>query len=121
MRHSLNWFEIPTTDIRRAARFYGTILGTELEVSDTGRGYLMAMFPFEGGVGGALVQGEGFEPSSKGAVIYLTCGPDLSAALDRVEAAGGKVLTPKTNIGEHGFMAFLLDTEGNRLALHSRA
>jgi predicted enzyme related to lactoylglutathione lyase len=60
-------------------------------------------------------------PSQQGALLFLSCGPDLSAALAKVEPAGGKVVLPKTLIpgGEAGYMAIILDTEGNRVGLHS--
>ena len=80
------------------------------------------MFPYDNdnnGVGGGLVQMQGATPSADGVTIYLNGGDDLSIPLGRVEAAGGKILMPKTDIGENGYMAQLLDTEGNRVALHS--
>jgi predicted enzyme related to lactoylglutathione lyase len=119
MAHALNWFEIPATDIQRAVRFYSTILGIKLETGPASPGYQMAVIPHADGVGGALIQGEGFVPSTNGAVIYLACDPDLRPALGRVEAAGGKILAPRTDIGENGFFAFILDTEGNKVGLHS--
>ena len=72
-----------------------------------------------GGVGGGLAQGEGFEPSDKGTIVYLNGGEDLSVSLRKVEQAGGKIIMPKTTIGGNGFMAHFIDTEGNRVALHS--
>lgn len=72
-----------------------------------------------GGIGGGIVQGAGFEPSDKGTLIYLNAGEDLSIPLAKVEKAGGKILLPKTSIGPNGFMAHLMDTEGNKIALHS--
>ena len=121
MSNALNWFEIPATDIQRAAKFYATILSTELEVEEMGPEFPMVMLPAEGGVGGAIVRGEGYAPSAEGTVVYLACGPDLSVAQDKVEGAGGKVLMPKMEIGEHGFVAFIMDTEGNKVGLHSMA
>lgn len=86
-------------------------------------GMQMAFFPSEdmnGKVSGGLVQGPMHKPSADGAKIYLNGNPDLSAALSRVEAAGGKVLMPKTKISDDiGFMAFFTDSEGNNVALHS--
>ena len=67
---------------------------------------------------GALVKAKGYEPTDKGTVVYFVC-DNLNNELDRVEANGGKVLVPKTSIGEHGFIAHFIDTEGNRVALHS--
>ena len=72
-----------------------------------------------GGVGGGIVQGEGFEPSTKGTIVYLNGGEDLSEPLSRVETGGGKIVFPKTAIGVNGFMTQFIDTEGNRIALHS--
>jgi predicted enzyme related to lactoylglutathione lyase len=120
MDNTLNWFEIPATDMARAVGFYSTVLDLTLEADDIGDGYQMAMFPAEG-VNGALVSGDTYTPSRDGALVYLNGNPDLSAALGRVEAAGGKILLPKTNIGQHGYYAIFLDTEGNRVALHSNA
>jgi len=80
----------------------------------------MAFFPSEDGVGGAVVSGDGYEPNDKGSLVYLNAGEDLSAALSRVEKAGGKVIVPKTQISpEIGHFALFIDTEGNKVALHS--
>jgi uncharacterized protein len=84
----------------------------------------MRMFPLEDmtGVGGALVFNEQFYKSSAthGPLIYLNGNPDVQLVLDRVERAGGKIAIPKTLITpEYGFMAAFIDTEGNRIALHS--
>ena len=82
-------------------------------------GFKVAQLPSEEGVGGAVVQGEGYAPRAEGTLVYLNGGDDLSAVLGRVEAAGGQVVMPKTSIGENGFAAFFQDTEGNRVGLHS--
>lgn len=120
--NAVNWFEISVKDFKQAIRFYETIFGIKLETSDM-MGMQMASFPYEnmnGKVSGALVQSSNHKPSTEGAVIYLNGNPDLSTALGKVEAAGGKVAMPKTAISpEIGFMAFFIDTEGNRVGLHS--
>lgn len=122
MKSALDWFEIPATDIERAARFYGQIYDTEITIGEMSPGYQMAMLPVgPGGIGGAVMQGEGHVPSTEGTVVWLRGGEDLNIVLNRVEAAGGKVLMPKMSIGEHGFAAFFLDTEGNKVGLHSMA
>ena len=118
MEHALNWFEIPVTEMGRAQRFYGEILGREIVRVDSG-GSKVGLLPSDGGVGGALVQTNGYTPSETGSLVYLKCGNDLAPALARVEPAGGKVLLPKTEIGPHGFCAQFLDSEGNRVGLHS--
>ena len=85
----------------------------------------MRMFPIDDmmtGIGGALVESNGFHKSSAtdGPLIYLNANPDLQLVLDKIKIAGGKITMPKTEISpEHGFMAVFEDTEGNRMALHS--
>ena len=123
MSNALNWFELPATDINRAIKFYNAVLGVEMEPFEAMPGFKMTMFPYEPSkeVGGGIVQGEGYVPSAEGTVVYLNGGEDLSAPLGRVEAAGGQILLPKTDIGENGFMAYILDTEGNKVGLHSNS
>lgn len=118
MKNALNWFEIPATDMERALKFYNTILGTQMTTMEMS-GLTMAIFPSEDGVGGAIVHGQGYAPSAEGAVVYLNGGDNLSTVLDKVEDAGGEVIMPKTGIGENGFIAYLADTEGNKVGLHS--
>ena len=121
MTNSINWFEIPVTDFTRAKKFYETLFGMEV-MEMPHPTYKYGMLPADmqnGGVGGGIVQGEGFEPSTKGTIVYLNGGEDLSVPLSRVETAGGKIILPKTAIGGNGFMAQFIDTEGNRIALHS--
>ena len=121
MTNSINWFEIPVTDFARAKKFYETLFGMEVMEMPHPM-YKYGMLPADmknGGVGGGIVQGEGFEPSTKGTIVYLNGGEDLSEPLARVETAGGKIILPKTAIGGNGFMAQFIDTEGNRIALHS--
>lgn len=120
MKNSINWFEIPATDFTRAKKFYETILGAEIMEMPFPEGKY-GIFPsdMQSGVGGGLVQGEGFVPSDKGTIVYLNGGEDLSISLGKVESAGGKIVLPKTSIGENGFMAHFIDTEGNRVAFHS--
>ena len=121
MANVINWFEIPAKNFDRACAFYSNVLSGEIHKMDTPMGTKMGFLPgtVPDVVGGAVVQGEGYEPSNKGSVVYLNGGPDLSVPLSRVEKAGGKIMMPKTSIGENGFMAHFVDTEGNRVALHS--
>jgi hypothetical protein len=119
MANAINWFEIPVSDMERAARFYSAIFGVELATMET-MGMLMSFFPAENGVGGALVKSADHIPSTAGAVLYLNGGDDLAPVLERVDSAGGTVVMPKTGIGENGFIAFFTDTEGNKVGLHSR-
>jgi predicted enzyme related to lactoylglutathione lyase len=118
MLNAINWFEIPVSNLDRAAKFYGTILGAEIQAQDMPGGQ-MGFLPSEDGVGGAIIKGEGYVPSQQGTLVYLNGGDDLNTVLNKVEGAGGKVLSPKTDIGEYGFIAFFTDTEGNKVGLHS--
>lgn len=123
-KNAISWFEIPTADLQRATQFYETIFQTKLVPLDL-QDIQMRMFPLEDmmtQVGGALVHTKGFHnPSATdGPLVYLNGNPDLQTVLDRVEAAGGKIMVPKTQISEeYGNMAVMIDTEGNRIALHS--
>ncbi len=122
MKNSLNWFEIPVKDFGRAKTFYETIVGEEMQTMEA-MGMKSAFFPADlqgGGIGGCIMQGEGYEPSKSGSIIYLNGGDDLSISLDKVEKAGGNIVLPKTAIGPNGFMAHFIDTEGNKVGLHSR-
>jgi uncharacterized protein len=73
-----------------------------------------------GSIGGCIIEGPGYEPSDKGSLVYLNGGEDLSSVLSKIEAAGGKIIMPKTGIGPNGFMAYFQDSEGNKVGLHSR-
>src|SRR5436190_23310196 len=117
---ALTWFEIPATDLRRATRFYETVLGRALKAETMG-GSTLAVFPYqEPGVGGCVIAGNGYAPSSNGAVVYLDAAPKLDDALARVADAGGRVVLPKTALpGDLGFFAHVIDTEGNRVGLHA--
>ena len=116
---AINWFEIPVTNMERAVHFYNSIFAIQLEQMEV-MGGTSAFFPYEtGGVGGSLTKGDGYVPSQTGAVIYLNGGQNLSTVLDRVAAAGGEILLAKTHLGENGYIAFFLDTEGNKIGLHS--
>lgn len=123
MKNAISWFEIAAIDLDRATKFYEAIFDTKLNPLDLPN-IKMRMFPIEDmmGVGGAVVDSGGFhKPSSTdGPLIYLNGNPDVQQILDRVEAAGGKIMVPKTEISpEYGYMAVIFDTEGNRIGLHS--
>jgi len=120
IKNAINWFEIPVKNFNRAKTFYETILGATMQPMEA-MGMKSAFFPadLQNGIGGCIIEGQGYKPSSKGSLVYLNGGEDLSVALSKVEAAGGKILMPKTAIGPNGFMAHFNDTEGNKVALHS--
>ncbi len=123
MKNAISWFEIPASNLTRAENFYETILGITFVKMDLPN-IKMRIFPIDDpmGIGGSLCDSGGFhKPSStEGPLIYLNGNPDVQLILDKVESAGGKVLVPKTQISkEFGYMAVILDTEGNRIAFHS--
>ncbi len=124
MKHAISWFEIPATDIERAQKFYETIFGISMTAIDMPN-MKMRMFPLDNpmeGIGGAIVDTGGFhKPSATdGPLIYLDGNPDLRLVLDKVEAAGGKVIVPRMEISpEYGDMGVFIDSEGNRIALHN--
>jgi uncharacterized protein len=121
--HAISWFEIPTADLDRATKFYETILGITLVPMDMPN-FKMRMFPVEDnmtGISGALTYAPDFyQPQDNGTLVYLNANPDVQIVLDRIEAAGGKILVPKTEISpEIGYMGVFMDSEGNRVALHA--
>ena len=122
----VGWFEIPVTDMDRAIKFYETVLNVKLERNKLDS-VDMAWFPSNHeayGSGGTLIcQKEIYQPSSQGIMIYLSApSDDLNNEIARVEAAGGKILQAKTAISdEHGFYGLIIDSEGNRIALHSQS
>jgi predicted enzyme related to lactoylglutathione lyase len=123
MKHAISWFEIPSADLERATKFYEDIFQFKMFPMDTPN-MRMRMFPIDDmmNVGGAIVDSKGFHKPSEtdGPLIYLNANPDVQTILDRVEKAGGKVLVPKTEISpDYGYMGVLIDTEGNRIGLHS--
>jgi predicted enzyme related to lactoylglutathione lyase len=114
-----SWFEIPTIDLDRAQRCYETLFDQTLQRTDFG-GMPMAVFPYEKpGTSGALVSDPRARPSADGSVVYL--GLDaLDPVLGRVDAAGCQVLLPRTELPHDiGFIALLIDSEGNRIGLHA--
>jgi predicted enzyme related to lactoylglutathione lyase len=120
MNNLINWFEIPATDFSRAVNFYKSIL--DIEIPETEMFEMqMGLFPSDGqNVSGAIVKGDTYKPSADGVTMYLNGGEDLSVILGRVENAGGTIIVPKTQINpETGYMAMFIDTEGNKMALHS--
>lgn len=118
MAHVVNWFEIPTTDFDRAVSFYSAILGHELSIGEfmgTPHGFFRDA---DGASYGAVIQQSTAVPGNTGTLIYLDA-PNLDQVLERVEGAGGSVELPKTSIGEMGWIAVVVDTEGNRVGLHT--
>ena len=120
MKSFISIFEIPAVDIARAVEFYQVILDIEIEQMDMPE-MEMGILPYEGQmVTGVIIKAEGNNPSANGVTIYLNGGDNLQIILDKVDKNGGTIVVPKTpHADESGFFAMFLDTEGNRMGLHS--
>jgi predicted enzyme related to lactoylglutathione lyase len=119
MANQVVWVDIPVLDLDRAIRFYSAVLGAKVnkeEYPEMAIGLLPGSDP---DVTGCLFKSETDRPSSEGPLIYLNADGRLDEAVNHVEAYGGKVLKPRHSIGPYGFRALVLDSEGNRVALHS--
>lgn len=115
------YFEIPVNDVERAMKFYHAVFGFEFKKTCIDHND-MALFPFESGaegITGALAKGQIYVPAKKGVLIYFAT-EDIEETLALAVKNGGKMLYPKTSVGELGFVAEFGDCEGNRIALHSR-
>lgn len=120
MNNLISIVEIPTNDFSRAVKFYQTILGIAIEEMEMD-GNKMGVLPNEEGtINVVLINGKDYKPTSDGAVLYLDAGNDLQPTLDKVSQNGGQVIVPKTKISpDIGYFALFIDTEGNKLGLHS--
>ncbi|TMU57698.1 VOC family protein [Flagellimonas algicola] len=120
MKSYVSIFEIPATDISRAINFYENILNIKIEKFEM-PDMEMGILPYEEQlVTGVITKGEGFQPSADGTTIYLNGGDNLQPILNKVQESGGQILVPKTpHADEMGFFALFLDSEGNKMGLHS--
>ena len=114
------WFEIPAANFDRAVGFYETVFDTKL-IRDKFGPADMAVFPYEQpAMSGCIMKGDGYKPGANGSVVYLSSTIDLDVPLGRVKKAGGAVATPKTALPDGmGFFAHFVDSEGNRVGIHS--
>ena len=117
-KYPIHFFEIPVTNIERATAFYEKVTGDSLDRMAMGE-YQFGFFPRGEHVGGAIVQGDGYVPSQTGTLVYLNGTADFDGMLERAASSGGKVVMPRTSIGEYGFIARFVDTEGNLVAIHT--
>ncbi len=120
MKFKVSYVELPALDLDRAIRFYAGLLQVEVSSYDDGvRKVALLSDTQDGNVGMSLNQTANFDPGNRGALVYLTVDEDLEHLLPRVEALGGKILEPKTSMGEYGFYGIFEDSEGNRLAFYN--
>jgi uncharacterized protein len=119
MANQIVWADIPVKDLDRAIKFYSAVLGGAVHKAEA-PGVSIGILPHsDGDAGGCLVQTAADETSMNGPLLYLNANGRLDAAVAAAEANGGKVIQPKHSIAPHGWRAVVLDSEGNRLALHS--
>ena len=109
------WFDIPVNDMARAIKFYERVTGQKLTEIPVGPGKSTALF----GTEGCLFRAPEDQPSHHGSRVYFNADPSINEWIRRVEAAGGKILVPRTPTGDKGYFAYFEDSEGNRVGLHA--
>ena len=123
----ITWFEIPVVDTERARKFYETIFDIEMSTRTIPQtGEELTFFPYDpnviqatsGRVTGVLSKSPKSHPSDKGTLVYINAYPEIQKVLDKVVKAGGKIIVPAMQMNA-GFIAVIIDTEGNRVGLHS--
>ncbi|GMQ31535.1 VOC family protein [Algoriphagus confluentis] len=117
----VGWFDIYVANLEKAKEFYEQVFEVQLIELPIEWGK-QALFPFNPqspNISGAIVEKQGWEPGPSNTIVYFET-EDCSLLEAKIENAGGKVIQPKMNIGEFGFVSIFLDSEGNTLGLHSR-
>ena len=112
------WFDLPVADLERASRFYAAVLGIKVSREKAGNFSFAVLEHGATGNGGCLIP-NAKEVSAAGILVYMNVDGRIRDALAHVEKQGGRVLKTTESIGAHGFRAIVLDSEGNRIALHS--
>jgi predicted enzyme related to lactoylglutathione lyase len=115
----VRFIEIPVSNLTRATNFYTKVLDLKLDYMEMGKAKLAMFFVDSDKTNGALVQGDGYVPSTEGALIYFSAGENMQSIIDSIPKAGGTVTMEKSSLAGHGFTARFIDTEGNKIALHS--
>jgi uncharacterized protein len=119
MANQIVWVDIPVVDLDRAIGFYSAVLGSPVKKQEF-PGMAIGLLPgSDPDVSGCLASGESLRPSDIGPLIYLNVQGRLDEAIAAVEPSGGKIVQPRHQIGPYGYRAIILDSEGNRVALHS--
>jgi predicted enzyme related to lactoylglutathione lyase len=113
------WFDLPVADLDRAARFYAAVLAIKVS-RESFDGFSFAVLEHDQGNGGCLVPNAAEVSATQGILVYFNVDGRIRDAVAKAEAHGGKVTQPIHAIGPHGFRAIVIDSEGNRIALHSQ-
>jgi uncharacterized protein len=112
------WFDIPVADLERAGRFYAAVLGIKVDKIEM-EGFRFSLLEHGEGNGGCLIEDKAAISADKGILVYLNAHGRIQDAVKQAEKHGGKVTEAIQAIGPHGFRAIVIDSEGNRIALHS--
>jgi predicted enzyme related to lactoylglutathione lyase len=118
-RNRAVWFDVPVADLDRAIAFYRAILAVGVEKQEFA-GSSIGVIEHKDGNGGCLVP-EKAEITGGGILLYMNVDGRIRDAVQNVVPHGGTVIEPIHSIGPHGFRAVVLDSEGNRIALHSNS
>lgn len=119
MANQVVWVDIPVLKLDRAIRFYSAVIGTQVQKLEYPGGAIGTIPHKDNESGGCLYVSEEVKPSADGPLVYLNVHGRIDEAVEAVEPSGGKILKAKESMGPFGFRAIILDTEGNRIALHS--
>ena len=121
MKNVINWFNLPSADFERAIQFYSSVLDIKMFRMPSPDGFENAFFsnPQEGGVSGSIGSNPEQKPRADGTTIYFDVNGRIDEVIKKVADHGGKVIMPKTNIGDFGNIAMAIDTEGNMIGFHS--
>lgn len=112
------WFDIPVADLDRSAAFYAAVLNIPVHKQEFNNSSFCVLDHHEGN-GGCLVKDESAISSKSGILVYFNVNGRIHQSIVEVEKHGGKIVEPVHAIGPHGFRCIVLDSEGNRIALHS--
>lgn len=118
LKNRVVWCDIPVAELDRAAAFYRAVLAIQVDKMEFD-GSAFCILEHEKGNGACLIQNAAEVSSASGILVYMNVDQRIRDAVAHVEKLGGKVVQPVHPIGPHGFRAIVLDSEGNRIALHS--
>ncbi len=119
-QNTVCWVDIPVTDLGRAITFYSAVLGEPVK-KESGHGMEFGLLPHaDSNVSGCLTIMKDAAPSANGPLVYLSVDGRLDAAIAAVAPNGGRIVQERHPLGPYGHRAIIMDTEGNRIALHSQ-
>jgi len=116
-KNRLVWFDIPVANLDRASAFYSAVLGIGVSKEQFDN-FTFCVFAHGDGNGGCLIE-KAADVTEKGILCYFNVDKRIKAAVDAVEKNGGRIVEGVHSLGPHGFRAIVIDSEGNRIALHS--